>query len=131
MFVAGAAATAVLAAPMTAVIWTDAATGDTKVTTSADPGHPGCTDVNGAPCGPGAAGVSVPGANATAGPGNAGVSVPGANAAAGPGNATANVPGANATAGPGNAGVSVPGANANAGPGYFNGCISAWCWNAG
>jgi hypothetical protein len=115
MFVAGAAATAVLAAPMTAVIWTDVATGGTKVTTSADPGHPGCTDVNGAPCGPGGGGVSVPGANA----------------AAGPGNATASVPGANATAGPNNAGVSVPGANANAGPGYFNGCISAWCWNAG
>jgi hypothetical protein len=115
MFVAGAAATAVLAAPMAAVIWTEAATGGTKVTTSADPGHPGCTDVNGAPCAPGTAGVSVPGANATAGQGNASVSVPDANAAAGPNNATA----------------SVPGANANAGPGYFNGCINGWCWNAG
>jgi hypothetical protein len=147
MFVAGAAATAVLAAPMAAVIWTEAATGGTKVTTSADPGHPGCTDVNGAPCAPGTAGVSVPGANATAGQGNASVSVPDANAAAGPGNATASVPGANATAGQGNASVSVPdanaaagpnnatasvpGANANAGPGYFNGCINGWCWNAG
>ena len=85
MFVASAAATAVLAAPMTAVIWTDAATSGTNVTTSADPGQPGCTDVNGAPCGPGAAGVSAPGANATAGQGNAGVSVPGANANAGTG----------------------------------------------
>jgi hypothetical protein len=38
MFVAGAVVTAVLAAPMAAVIWTDAATGGTRVTTSADPG---------------------------------------------------------------------------------------------
>jgi hypothetical protein len=69
MFVAGAAATAVLTAPMAAVAWTDAAAGGTNVTTSADPGHPGCTDVNGAPCGPGNASASVPGANANAGPG--------------------------------------------------------------
>jgi hypothetical protein len=131
MFVAGAAATAVLTAPMAAVAWTDAAAGGTNVTTSADPGHPGCTDVNGAPCGPGNASASVPGANATAGPGNASASVPGANANAGPGNASASVPGANANAGPGNASASVPGANANAGPGYFNGCITSWCWNAG
>jgi hypothetical protein len=69
MFVAGAVVTAVLAAPMAAVIWTDAATGGTRVTTSADPGRPGCTDVNGAPCGPGNATANVPGANANAGPG--------------------------------------------------------------
>ena len=85
LFVAGAAATAVLTAPMAAVVWTDAANGGTNVTTSADPGHPGCTDVNGAPCGPGDASASVPGANANAGPGNASASVAGANANAGPG----------------------------------------------
>ena len=93
LFVAGAAATAVLTAPMAAVVWTDAANGGTNVTTSADPGHPGCTDVNGAPCGPGDASASVPGANANAGPGNASASVPGANANAGPGNASASVRG--------------------------------------
>ena len=126
MFVAGAAATAVLAAPMAAVMWTDAATGGTNVTTSADPG---CTDPNGAPCGPGNANISAPGADANAGPNNASASVPGADADAGPNNASASVAGANANAGPNNANASVPGANANAGPGYFNGCINGWCWN--
>src|ERR1700676_136861 len=85
MFVAGAAVTAVLAAPTAAVIWAEAAMGGANVTNSADPGHPGCTDVNGAPCGPGTASVGVPGANANAGQGNASASVPGANANAGPG----------------------------------------------
>jgi hypothetical protein len=110
MFVAGAAATAFLAAPMAALNWTDATTG--SLTTIADPG---CTDVNGAPCGPGTANVSVPNANA----------------AAGQGNASASAGDANANAGPNNASVSVPGANANAGPNNFNGCINGWCWNAG
>ena len=131
MFLAGAAASPVLAAPMAVSVWTEPATGSINVTSIADPGQPGCTDATGAPRGPGTAGVSVPGANATASQGNASVSVPGAGASAGPGSASVSVPGAGASAGPDNASVSVPGAGADAGPGYFNGCINGWCWNAG
>jgi hypothetical protein len=64
-------------------------------------------------------------------PDNANVSIPGADANAGRDNANINIPGAGANAGRDDASVYVPGANANAGPGYFNGCISAFCWNSG
>jgi hypothetical protein len=68
-FVAGAAATAVIAAPMAAAVWADAVTGSSHTTTYADPGPPGCLDLNEAACGSGNASVSIPGANASAGPG--------------------------------------------------------------
>lgn len=80
IFVAGAAAAALAAAPVA----------------NADPA-PGCPDFN-PDCG---ANVTIPGADASAGAGNASVNVPNAGASAGPDNANAFVPGANANAGPG------------------------------
>lgn len=78
-FLAGAASTAVIAAPIAAA-------------------DPGCPDSG---CDPNNATVSIPGADANAGRGNAGINIPGAGANADRNNASVFVPGANANAGPG------------------------------
>jgi hypothetical protein len=78
-FLAVAAATAVIAAPIAGA-------------------DPGCPDND---CGPDNASVAIPGADANAGRDNAGVNIPGAGANADRDNADVFVPGANANAGPG------------------------------
>jgi hypothetical protein len=106
---AGAAATAVVAAPVAGAMLT-------APSALADPPAI-CQDVN--------QGCAV------AAPGVAGIGVPGANAAADTNGTAANVPGAGITTGPNNASAHVPGANASAGPNGANICINGWCANAG
>jgi hypothetical protein len=72
-----------------------------------------------------------PNGGVCAGDGAAGVAVPGADASADGSGAVANVPGGNITTGPGYASATVPGANAQAGPGNAGFCINGWCANAG